>query len=252
MQIVLGKKQNIANDLWREVLRDIRSLVTRRELDALVYGTLRRAEKDLRGLKCIYAWSGGKDATVCADLSLRLGVSTGSLIHTNLEYPEFMTWAMRNLPSGCSPVCTGQDMTWLRNNMRYLFPKDSATLGRTYAIVQRAGNRKRMRELGADRVITGRRKADGNCPGVSGYYDIIFDWPHEAVLAYHVYYDLPFAPIYDWPDGFRQGTHSWPFRYARGKTDDDMWREIYRIDPSVVAAAAECFDDAARILDAMR
>lgn len=244
MRIVLGKKQNMLNGQWLAVAKDIESYVSEAELDSAVRDTLARAERDLAGRSCMFGWSGGKDAAVAASLCQELGIKRGAFVHTELEYPEFMRWALSNLPSGCEPVNTGQNLEWLRDNPKFLFPKTSDILGRTYQIVQRKGNAKFAREYGCDKIVTGRRRADGNVKGATAaYYDIIYDWPHELVFAYLHYRRIPLAPIYSWPDGYRQGTHAWPFRYAKGRTDAEMWREVFGISPSLRKDVSKYFPE---------
>lgn len=244
MRLVLGKKQNMRNDMWLDVFWHIEDYVSREELEPIVRDTLDKAEAALSGKRCMFGWSGGKDAAVAASLCQELGIKAGAFAHTNLEYPEFMRWALGNLPKGCEPVNTGQDLAWLDANRRYLFPKTSDILGRTYQIVQRRGNAKFAKENGYEKIITGRRKADGNVKGATpAYFDIIYDWPHEVALAYLHYRGIQLAPIYAWPDGFRQGTHSWPFRYAKGKTDAEMWREVLEISPELKRQVSAYFPE---------
>lgn len=58
------------------------------------------------------------------------------------------------------------------------------------------------------------------------------------MLAY-IYYLRPnqLPPIYDWHNGFVEGTHPWPMR-SETLDDADGWAQIYSIDSSLVHEAA--------------
>ena len=112
-----------------------------------------------------------------------------------------------------------------------------------------------------DIIITGHRKADGNYVGkgtnifTNGAgvtrYSPLSDWPHELLLAYIHYNNIPMPPIYDWKDGYRCGTHPWPSRMGM-KSIDEGWADVYSIDPSIVEAAAAKIESAAHFLKEVR
>src|SRR5690606_40965866 len=93
------------------------------------------------------------------------------------------------------------------------------------------------------------RQADGNvCKPECAHVSIpLSDWRHEHILAYIHYHRLALPPIYDWPDGYRLGTHPWPAR-QHTRSVEDGWRQIYFIDPSIVISAAAKIESAQAFL----
>ena len=71
--------------------------------------------------------------------------------------------------------------------------------------------------------------------------------PPECMTAYIHYNNLPLPPIYGWKNGYLCGTHPWPARQWTG-SEENGWREIYDIDPSIVETAASVIPNAARFL----
>ena len=53
----LGRKQNITNDEWLEAVRNISSVVSQDELDALVRQTVQDIHEKTSGKTVAYAWS---------------------------------------------------------------------------------------------------------------------------------------------------------------------------------------------------
>lgn len=95
-------------------------------------------------------------------------------------------------------------------------------------------------------IILGRRTADGNYTGKNSLYttskgitiyNSISKWKHEEVLGYIHYNKLKLPPIYNWKDGYKQGTHPWGARICR--STEQGWQEIYDIDKNIVLSAAE-------------
>src|SRR5262249_7275748 len=71
-----------------------------------------------------------------------------------------------------------------------------------------------FREDGLALLVFGRRTIDGNVVGGTGVHrsrdgfvvvNPIFDWSHEETIAYLRRHDLPLAPVYLPPGGFRKG-----------------------------------------------
>ncbi|MFQ8761808.1 MAG: phosphoadenosine phosphosulfate reductase family protein [Intestinimonas sp.] len=163
------------------------------------------------------------------------------------RYPAFATWIEANKPTGCEVINTHQDLDWLDKHPEMLFPQDSAAAGRWFSIVQHRAQRLYFKSRELDIIILGRRRADGNyvgrgtniytdAQGVTRYSPLAA-WSHEHVLAYIHYHKLPLPPIYGWKNGYLCGTHPWPARQWTGSAENG-WREVYEIDPTIVAAAA--------------
>lgn len=257
MKRILGRKQRIPNDKWIEAMNIIESLVTRDELDSAVATVSKEIKKAIKGKSSAYAWSGGKDSLVLSDICEKLGITRSVFVHTDLEYPAFLKWCLENKPEGCKVINTGQDLEWLSKHPDMLFPENSTIVSRWFAIVQKRGIRKYFLDNDLDVILVGHRKADGNYVGRGSNimtngagvtrYSPLADWPHELLLAYIHYNNIPLPPIYDWKDGYRCGTHPWPSRMGM-KSVEEGWADVYEIDASIVEAAAEKIESAAHFL----
>ena len=151
-------------------------------------------------------------------------------------------------PAGCDIINTHQDLDWLAAHPEMLFPKNSAVAGKWFSIVQHRAQRIYVKTQNIDILILGRRIADGNYVGRKSNiytdrngvtrYSPMSAWSHEHILAFIHYNHLALPPIYGWKNGYTCGTHPWPARQWTGGIENG-WREVYDIDPTVVAAAAE-------------
>lgn len=243
----LGRKQNITNDEWLEAIRNIGSVVSRDELDALVKQTVQDIREKISGKTAAYAWSGGKDSIVLGKICEMAGISQSMIGICDLEYPAFLSWVQENKPAGCEVINTGQNLEWLSKRPEMLFPRDSKTAARWFTIVQHRAQRIYAKKQKVDILILGRRKADGNYVGKQSNiytdgkgvtrYSPLADWSHEHILAFIHYYHLPLPPIYNWHNGYLCGTHPWPARQWT-ENEENGWREVYNIDPDVVITAA--------------
>jgi len=258
MKRVIGRKQSTENGVWLDAMKSIEQHVARAELDVATRQTLKEIKAATKGKRCAYAWSGGKDSLVLAHLCQQLKIPAGVFGHTELEYPIFQAWCMENLPEGCEVINTGQNLDWLAKHPAMLFPNNSILVSRWFGLVQRTAIQRYFLSHKLDLILVGHRKADGNYVGKGSNihsngagvtrYSPLADWPHELLLAYIHYHEIPMPPIYGWKDGYRCGTHQWPARMGM-KSVDDGWADVYAIDPSVVKAAAEKIDSAARFLE---
>lgn len=257
----LGRKQSINNDAWLEAVATVEKAVPRDELNALVSVTIEDIKATIGGKRAAYAWSAGKDSIVLGRICEATGVTDSMIGVCDLEYPAFATWIEANKPTGCEVINTHQDLDWLDKHPEMLFPQDSAAAGRWFSIVQHRAQRLYFKSRELDIIILGRRRADGNyvgrgtniytdAQGVTRYSPLAA-WSHEHVLAYIHYHKLPLPPIYGWKNGYLCGTHPWPARQWTGSTENG-WREVYEIDPTIVAAAAEKLDSARAFLKGVR
>lgn len=257
----LGRKQSINNDAWLEAVATVEKAVPRDEMNALVSVTIEDIKATIGGKRAAYAWSAGKDSIVLGRICEATGVTDSMIGVCDLEYPAFATWIEANKPTGCEVINTHQDLDWLDKHPEMLFPQDSAAAGRWFSIVQHRAQRLYFKSRELDIIILGRRRADGNyvgrgtniytdAQGVTRYSPLAA-WSHEHVLAYIHYHKLPLPPIYGWKNGYLCGTHPWPARQWTGSAENG-WREVYEIDPTIVAAAAEKLDSARAFLKGVR
>ena len=242
---MLGRKQSIAHEAFAEAMARIEQVVSRKELDDLLARTVREVRSFVAGKRAAFGWSGGKDSIALEHVCMLAGVKECVLVISDLEYPDFLRWTTNNMPPRLEVVSTGQDLAWLKKHPDMLFPKDAATAGKWFKIVQHTGQERYYRDHDLDVLIVGRRKADGNFVGPKGAYTSrgitryspIRDWRHEDVLALIHYYKKPMPPCYSWPRGYRVGTGPWPARQWT-LSEDHGFSEVWAIDPDVVRAAA--------------
>lgn len=258
MTRILGRKQRISNDQWLDAAARIEELVSRAELDEAVAAVMDEIKRTVAGKKTAFAWSGGKDSLVIENICKDLGIEGCVFGHNELEYPAFLFWCMEHKPEGCEVINTGQDLDWLAKRPAMLFPHSSAVVSRWFELVQKTAIRRYSNAQQLDMIIVGHRKADGNfvgrgsniCSNNAGVtrFSPLAEWPHELVLAYIHYHEIPMPPIYGWKDGYRCGTHPWPSRMGM-KSTAEGWADVYDIDPGIVEQAAAKIDSAARFLE---
>lgn len=259
---MLKRIKGIPNDEWIEAFKNIEDRVSKKEIDELVDKTVKDIKEQTKNKDTVYAWSGGKDSIALSYVVEKAGISEGLCTICDLEYPAFKEWLLANKPKGITVINTEQDLDWLSDNENMLFP-DGKLASRWFSIVQHKGQRRYIKNRQAEVLILGRRTADGNYvgkrKGENSYVDRegflrfspLADWRHEDILALIHYYDLDLPPIYDWHNGFKNGTHPWP---ARQNTESvqDGWRQIYEIDPSIVKTASTKIDSAKKFLDGVK
>lgn len=253
---MLGRKQNITNEQFRECAENAHKYITREQLDQKIEQTIKRISDFCMGKNVAYAWSGGKDSIVLADICQKAGINQGVFGRCNLEYSEFISWAMENKPNSVKVYNSGQDLKWLAEHQQFLFPQGK-NLSQWYHLVQHACENRYYKDNNLDIICLGRRKIDGNFTGKNGVtkkangqviFAPIYDWSHEEIFAYITYKDLAMPPIYDWEDGYKEGTHAWN-ETKMGKNISDSWRRVYDIEPQIVICASQYFDSAKQYLD---
>lgn len=258
MKKVLGRKQSMDNTRWLDAIADIENLVSREEVSEAVSAVISEIKKTVKGKKAAYAWSGGKDSLIIADICQQVGITDCVFVHTDLEYPAFLKWCIENKPENCAVINTGQDIQWLAKHTKLIFPDNAAGIGRWFQIVQGAGITKYFKDNSLDVIVCGRRKSDGNYVGrgmniyTNGKgvtrYSPIADWPHELALAYIHYNNISLPPIYEWDKGYFCGTHPWPSRMGMSSVEQGF-SEVYKIDPNIIVEAAEYLPAARHFLE---
>lgn len=259
MKTVLKRKQSYHSDEpWNEALAHIEELISEEECEAFADKAIRRIREATAGKNAAYGWSGGKDSLVLSDLCRRAGINQCALFLTKLEFPEFESWLLEHKPEGCEVIRREYDLDFLAAHPELIFPKGKE-MQRWNVIMQRGSQIMYYHQKNLDILLTGHRVIDGNTCGKEGFtrrksgetiYAPIYDWPHEAVLGYLHYHKIELPMIYQWPNGWRNGTHFWPYRNCESR--EAGWREVYSIDPSVVEAAAEKIPEARAFLKGVR
>lgn len=245
----LGYKQRESHEHFLQVEQDIRSIVSRAELDNEIEKKVAYIRKVVGRKRFGVAWSGGKDSVVVELLtSMALGGHPTAMGMTHdLEYPEFMRWVTHHMPQDFKVYNSGHSLEWLAKNPHWLFPKTSSRASRWFKVVQHAAQEKFVAEKGLECLILGRRRKDYNNTGTDGVYkhkdgalrfSPIYDWSHELVLACMSYYGLPRAPFYSWPNGYVVGSGNWAARQWE-QTDHEAWHAVTQIDASIVMRASK-------------
>ncbi len=255
--VTLRRKQRSDQGDWLKAIANIEQAVPRVHLAELISRTSSEILRVTKGKRVGYGWSGGKDSVVLRGLMEDLGIRRCCLGMTNLEYPAFLQWVTVNMPPELQIFNNGWDLDWLCDHPDMLFPPDATTAGKWFKGVNHFGQDQFFKARGLDMIILGRRVADGNHCGPNGVYtnrrgitrySPLRHWTHEEALAYIKYFKCSLPPCYSWPRGYRVGTGSWPARQWT-RSVQHGWSEVWRIDSSIVRAAAQRIDSAKKFMD---
>lgn len=252
-----ARKQSLEHADFVAIREQARRTISRRTIDDKIERAVSEVRAFCRGKNAAFAWSGGKDSIALAAVCQLGGVPDCVLGITDLEYPAFLAWVTAHMPERLEVINTGLDLDWLAANPGMLFPQNAGIAAQWFAKVQHTAQRRYYKANGLDVIMVGRRRSDGNFVGRDGQnwysadgvlrYSPIADWTHADVFAVIDRFGLPMPPFYDWPRGYRCGTHPWAARqWCRGIGDG--WREVHAIDPAIVVHAAERIPSAAEFL----
>lgn len=261
MTAPIPRKQSSSQEQWLAAVAEMAADLpaTRARAELLVEIAADRLRRTVPAGEVAYGWSGGKDSQALRAVAEAAGFHESVLVLTNLEYPEMVSWCTSQMPDGLTVVKRPWDLSWLAAHPKMLFPDDAATASKWFAGVQHWGQRRFVKEHKLTHLLMGRRVADGNYVGPGGVYEDrdgfvrvspIADWSHEDVLAVCVGLELPLAPCYGWPRGYRVGTGPWPQRQWCADHQQG-WAETYAIDPDVVLGAATMIPEAERFIESL-
>ena len=240
---------------WWNIIRNIGNYVGRDEVEAAAQIARNRILSMTAGKRAAYSWSGGKDSLVLADLCRSVGITKCQCLITDVEYPAWERFLRLNAPSGCEMVEVGFGLHYLQEHPEMIFPTGK-TFQKWYKMVQQNNFISYIKRANLDVVILGHRTIDGNICGTGGVrerpgggvlYAPIYDWSHELLFAYLHYHNIELPFIYEWKDGFYQGTHWWPARKV--ESVEQGYREVYEIDKTVVINAAAVLPSAKKFLE---
>ena len=255
MKKVIGSKHRTTNGQWLDAITHIESLVTPEEVETFAEIATECIRSASLSRHAAFAWSGGKDSIVLADLCEKAGVHEGYFAYCDLDYPAFIRWCEANKPEGVKMMHTGYGLDLLVEHPELIFAR--GMIGqRWHQISQRRPFTRMFFDNDLDVLLVGHRTIDGNVCGDEftirkntgeTRFSPIADWPHEILLGYIHYHRLALPPIYGWKDGFIQGTHAWPERDYCDSLEQG-YREVYEIDPSIIIDAARKIPSAAAFL----
>lgn len=250
MMLTNKRKSRTTHEEFAAAAATAKERVSLQQATDLVHEASKRVREMLRRYKRpAYCWSGGKDSAVLRVVCDMAGLETCMIGLCELEFPAFLQWLDVNAPPRLDRYSTGQDLDWLKAHPEMLFPQDSVQAGRWFRLVQNAAQERYAERSRRDILLFGRREADGNRCGDRGVlrhssgvprYSPLYDWSHDQILAVNAWFELPRAPFYDWPRGYRVGTGPWPKR--RVPTHAQGWAETFEIDPELTREVAPHFE----------
>ena len=256
--IARARKQHQSHDDFVLLRDNIERYCSRQDLDQLIERTVEDIRAFCTGRNAAYAWSGGKDSAALQLVCEIADVKDCVIGISDLEYPAFLRWVTDHMPDQLEVINSGLDLQWLADNQRMLFPQEAETAAEWFRMIQHAAQETYFKARGLDVLVLGRRLVDGNFVGRNGEnyytsrgvtrYSPTYRWDHGHVLAAVHYYALPLPPFYDWPRGYRCGTHAWAARQWCTGTEHG-YAEVHAIDPTILPEAARYLESAARWLD---
>lgn len=238
-------------------MQHIEELISQDEVDAFEDAVVERIIKATAGKSAAYAWSAGKDSIVLGKLCEKAGVKDCFFGHCELEFPEYLSWALENAPAGCEVINTGLNLEWLEKHPELLFVNDAKRLNIWYGLLQRRDVYTYFEEHGNGTAAgrTPRHRREHLRKGLHHPQKVrrnsvcaIADWPHEAVLGYIHYHGLALPPTYQWENGWVYGPTPWPI-WGEPVTVEDGFKLIFSLSPEVVRDAAEVIPAARAFLE---
>jgi hypothetical protein len=256
-RIATARKQHQSHEDFVFLHQHIEAYCPRPELDRLVDRTVEDIRAFCRGRNAAFAWSGGKDSAALYLVATLAGIDDCVIGISDLEYPAFLQWVTDWMPDRLEVVNSGLDLPWLARNLGMLFPQEAEVAAEWFRKIQHTAQETYYRRRGVEVLVLGRRLVDGNFVGrgANHYtargitrFSPIAHWDHGHVLAAVKYHGIPLPPFYQWPRGFRCGTHSWPARqWCRDR--DHGFAEVHAIDPAILPEAGRYLEPAARWLE---
>lgn len=241
-----NKRYNTQKE-WEDAFKRCTDFISKREIDRKINTAVQRLDRILENRNPVCCWSGGKDAQVIRHIYERAGFDNFTMgCGGELEYPEFLRWAMFNKPANTTVYTFKPDYEYLNDHEELIFPASSRYDYFYSTHINQAAWYNYCKEFGADAIVLGHRQLDGNQCGADGVstrngilkVSPIYDFTHEEVFAAIRYYNMPMAPIYQWEDGYREGTH---VVIARGGKEgkEKAMDAVMRIDPQILPRLAK-------------
>lgn len=185
--------------------------------------------------KCVYGWSGGKDALALQCICERAGIKECVLgtIGFQWEYPSFVEFVKKNAPAHLTIKDFGVTADYLNEHEEMLFPENSRDAYKWFIKCNQSAYYGFAEEREADHIILGHRKLDGNRVDEGRIKKKVFpmwDFTHEDNFLLLAYSGKSLPMQYYYPRGFHCGTGAWVMREGGEKA----MREIYEIDKTIL------------------
>lgn len=264
---MLNKKQQIEDNAeWLRAYEDCTKTISREQIASLEYRTIaliRKVANHYR--KPCSGWIAGKDSLVLDHILRKSGILYTPIMWRGVnEYPSMTKWIAENKPHNLiEEVIDRYTLEFLEKHPEYLFCSNGTR--QKWMSTKWTRQRKDISKHGFDLFITGRRLKDGNICGTkeSGYvtkkanatyasFSPLAEWTHEQLLAYIKYENIHLPPFYSYERGFLIGSVAmgeWTERPMLNKTEDEVWDELYSIDPTIVINASRVLTKARRYLE---
>ena len=261
---MLNKKQNIKDNAeWLNAFEHCTDKISVAEIRDLEHKTLKLINSvgNAYGNICS-GWIAGKDSLALDRILSKAGIDYTPVMWQGVnQYPAMIEWIANNKPENLITETVDKfTLEFLEAHPDYLFCQNGT---RTKWMSEKWKRYKAdIKKHGFDLFIVARRLKDGNICGSreNGYivkkdyntFSPLAEWSHEQVLAYIKYENIPLPPFYFWKRGFLIGSVAmgeWTERPVLDLSVDDVWREIYEIDKSIVFNAADTLTSAKTFLE---
>lgn len=253
---MLNKKQQIEDNAeWLRAYDDCTKSITREQIGALEFRTIALIRKIANHYNnpCS-GWIAGKDSLVLDHILRKSGIRYTPVMWRGVnEYPAMTKWIEENKPRNLViEVIDKYSLEYLEAHPDYLFCANGTR--QKWMATKWTRQRKDIAKHGFDLFITGRRLKDGNICGTKqdGYvtskpdssyatFNPLAEWTHEQLLAYIKYERIALPPFYTYERGFLIGSVAmgeWTERPILNMTEQEVWDELYAIDPNIVIDAS--------------
>lgn len=261
---MLVKKQNVKdNSQWLEVWEKCVDIYSEKDIRTLEGEAISRVERVAEKYKNIcVGWVAGKDSLALEHLMSKTGIAYTPIMWRGInDYPAMSEWIQNNKPENLiEEVIDKYSLEFLEEHPNFLFCQNGTR--QDWMSTKWKRQRADLKKHGFDLFITGRRLKDGNrCGNAAGdflvhkpgcdHFSPLGDWNAEQLLAYLRYNNIELPPFYHWARGFLIGSIAqgeWTERACLDKTVNEVWQELYEIDPAIVTDAAKVLTSAREFL----
>lgn len=157
----LRDKTHAHSSEWAYAFEHIEDFISRQEVVDRFQQTVEFTAKTIRGHKCGFGWSGGKESVVLEDIMQRLGIKTCCIgFNSCLSYPSFVRYVYSHMPQGCEVFDFAERINWktMQEKGMEAFSDDLREYSHWINISDRTAYPEFCKRNGIDMFIVGRRK----------------------------------------------------------------------------------------------